>query len=449
MTGKGVVCAMGEHIPIEGADRIVQVNILGEVVITQKENKPGEIGILFDCETQLSLKFCYENNMFTDSSMNRDKTVKGYIGKNRRIRPIRLKGVKCSALWMPLNSLDYLKSDTPQLLAEHLGSEFNELDGQMICERYVPPRQKQLASVKQGKAREELAPTFKEHFNTDQLGRNAHKVEPDNLVIITEKLHGTSCRAGYLPVRQKWNIFRKLWALVTNRNLKDFDYRFVVGSRRVVKSIEGEGLNGKEHFYKHDLWTEVARKKFEGKLRKGESVYFEIVGYDLEGNPIMGSHSNEKLRNFMSKQEYADFLATYGDTTVFEYGCIPQHYPNEVYVYRVTTTNEDGVQYDLSWDQVKGRCEELGVSHVPELMRFLINNGDHLDHDPQDIVDLATELAEDGSDNFPGHLREGVCVRAEGRNVTPMVLKQKGYFFKVLEGIVKENDNHVDVEETN
>lgn len=446
MTGKAVVCKLGEHIPIEGADRIVQVNVMGEVVITQKENEEGRIGLLFDCETQLSHDYCSANNMYSDNELNQDKGVKGYIGKNRRIRAIRLRGVKCSALWMPLESLNALGLANAIL---EVGDEIDVINGNLICEKYIPPRQKQINAVKQGKARENLVPTFKEHFDTDQLGRNVHKIDPDNLVIITEKLHGTSCRCGYLPATQKWNIFERIWALLSGVLLPRFQYKFVVGSRRVVKSIEGESLKGKEHFYKHDLWTEISKNKFEGKLRKGESVYFEIVGYDLEGKPIMGSHSNEKLKNFMSKSEYKEFINRYGDQTIFDYGCIPGIYQNEVYVYRITTTNEDGTQYDLSWDQVRGRCEELGVHHVPELIRFLINNGEHLDTDPQDIIDLANDLAESESSNFTGHLREGVCIRAESRNVTPLVLKHKAYFFKVLEGIVKENDNHVDVEETN
>ena len=91
MTGEGIVCILPEHVPIEGADRIVQCSIMGETIITQKDNKPGTLGILFDCETQLSEDFCFQNSLYSDSEKNSDKTVKGYFSKQRRVRPIKLK----------------------------------------------------------------------------------------------------------------------------------------------------------------------------------------------------------------------------------------------------------------------------------------------------------------------------------------------------------------------
>jgi hypothetical protein len=158
-----------------------------------------------------------------------------------------------------------------------------------------------------------------------------------------------------------------------------YDYEFVVGSRRVVKSVGGSEAENKNHFYKEDLWTTISRQYFGGRLKKGESVYFEIVGYTPTGEAIMASTSNTKLEKFLDKAEYKDFIHRYGTTTHFHYGCSPDGVDSlryKVFVYRITMANEDGDSIDYTWDQVKSRCDMLGVDHVPELDRFEVRKND-------------------------------------------------------------------------
>ncbi len=250
------------------------------------------------------------------------------------------------------------------------------------------------------------------------------------------------------------------------------EYKFVVGSRRAIKSIDGVKKPNSRHYYDSDLWTKVSKENFEGKLHKGETVYFEIVGYTPEEKPIMGTYSNEKLKNFMDKKEYKKFIERYGKETVFSYGCLSfamnikeykrakyevtydpvhghpngyketepseintYHYPqNKLFVYRITQTNEDGISIDLSWEQVKQRCEVLGVDHVPELKKYLIEDSIHKKVLEQE-VNIFAELP---SDNFPQHLREGVVVRIEHGGFTPTFFKHKNYYYRVLEGQIKE-----------
>lgn len=496
MTGKALICKLGELEPIEGADRIAQVHMFGETVIVSKDYNKGDLGLLFDCDTQLSHEYCHYNNLYRHSNLNANKEESGYIEDNRRIRPIRLKGVKCSGMWMPIKSLFPLSPQslgTEHTLKAQVGSEIDEINGIQICQKYVTKKTKQ-AQGKQGKPRENITPTFKEHFDTDQWARNTHVPQEGDLVYITEKLHGTSFRCGKLPVIQKtWYLsiitfilkffFGKTWT--PNSSL------FVVGSRRVVKSIEGEEHGNKDHYYNEDLWTEVCTREFKGKLRKGETIYGEIVGFTPNGQPIMGSHNNSKLKNFMSKDEYKQFIERYGETTEFTYGCSRSNvkaakelrdagvkfdsqilddqllsFPsfsnlNKVFVYRITMTNDDGDTIDLSWEQVKARCQQLEVEHVPELEKFIVTpfrkeshdepgaTVDYLaDHYGTSIEELVDKHTESDSTNFPQHLNEGVCVRIENGALTPKVYKSKRYLFKVLEGIIKDTDQ-VDIEEAN
>lgn len=155
----------------------------------------------------------------------------------------------------------------------------------------------------------------------------------------------------------------------------------------------------------------------------------------------MNSQSTEKLKKLLNKDEYEDFFNRYGSTTIFSYGCAPKEY--DVYIYRISMTSGDGMrEIDLSWDQLKERCYELGEKHVPELTSW--NNFDINSLD--ELVQEVKFLAERPSELFPTHIREGVCVRIDNR-IRPKMLKSKSFIFKCLEGIIKESDV-VDIEES-
>lgn len=459
MTGEFIACELKEHQEIEGADRIVSSTIFGETVIVSKDTKVGTKGILVDCESVLSHELCHACNMYKHGHLNKDESKSGYIEDSGRVRPIKLKNVKCSALFIDESMLRAAGiPDVPEI-----GTQGNSINGIEICKKYINPNTlKAQQKNKGGKTRENLVPTFKEHVDTGHFARLSNSIREGNLVTITEKLHGTSFRCGNLKAKRIESIWFRIVVMIAyffvhfrfkrwSQVGKVEDYKFVVGSRRTTKSIGGEETNNKQHYYDEDLWTGVCSRNFEGKLNKGEVIYGEIVGYTQSGQPIMGTHSNEKLKPFMSKKQYKEFIGKYSEYTVFDYGCtnkgvVPDRAGdcrNKVFVYRITRINEDGESIDLSWDQVKRRCEELGVSHVPELARLI-----YLEDDVKVLEELVDELTESDSQDFPAHLREGVVVRVDNGRNEPLFMKHKGYYFKVLEGIIKESDE-VDIEESN
>lgn len=474
-TGQGLICKLPHHIAIEGADKIVKCIIAGETVITQKSNQPGTLGILFDMESQLSHEMCHFNNLYTNAELNADKTAKQYVSENRRIRPVKLRGVKCSAFWMPIDSLEWAAPLEKLNFKE--GEEIEVVNGKPVCARYVTPNQRAMNTGKGQQPKKVVVsvPTFKEHIDTSQWGRNSHRIKEGDYLIFTEKNHGTSSRVGRLPAVKKLNRWERfissLLYYLLNGELKDVDTKteteYVIGSRRVVKRI-GEKEHTGGGFYKQDIWS-LSAERFKGRLHKGETIYYEIVGYMPDGGTIMPSHDNQKLKKFMKKDEYKEFIQRYGDVTHFTYNCSKPYVTEtgiiyddanpyyETYVYRITMTNEDGVQVDLNWEQVKGRCEELNVKHVPELTKGIVYKSDKDDklyirtesYIAADPVELVENMTNAHSTIFPSHIREGICIRVEGKDYNPVIYKNKSYLFKVLEGIVKENDSYVDLEETN
>src|SRR5262245_8374194 len=113
-TGEALICKLKNVTPIEGADNIVQANLFGETIITSKINKEGDLGLLIDCESVLSEEFCKENNLFRHNTLNKNPNEIGYFEDNPRVRPIKLRKVKCSAFWIPVDALDYISKEYPK-----------------------------------------------------------------------------------------------------------------------------------------------------------------------------------------------------------------------------------------------------------------------------------------------------------------------------------------------
>ena len=436
MTGKAFVCRLSEPQKIEGADNIVFVEVAGETIITSVNNTEGTEGILFDCESVIDSAFLSDHNLFRHSELNADKDVVGYFEDSGRVRPLKLRGKKCSAFFMPL---DDIKWNTDSV---KVGDQIESLNSKPLCRKFVNT-QEQGTGRKPGKAREILVPDFKEHFSTDQLERSWSAIKGDIPVIVSAKLHGTSCRCGFLPAKQSVPWYKRLFGIQPKTA-----YKFTVGSRRVVKYVEGADLESKKSFYKDDIWTLASKKYFYDKLNKGETIYFEIVGYLPDGSAIMPGHKIEKLKPFMDKPVYKEWKNHYGTDIKFSYGCAPKEF--KVFVYRISYTTPDGFCFDLSWDHVKMRCQQLGVPTVPELCRI---SPPADDRDCQELISTEVETQKTAGNKFGiDYSRfkdtpiEGVCVRQDAGFV-PTILKSKTYEFKTIESIIKATNS--DIEENN
>ena len=231
------------------------------------------------------------------------------------------------------------------------------------------------------------------------------------------------------------------------------------GTRRtVLEDFEG-GYYGSNEF------REAHSKFFEGKLNKNETVYYEVVGFTHTGTPIMSSCNNKKLND-------KEFVKQYGEETVFSYGCTPtgkegvgiteRDVPqSDIYVYRMTMTNEDGFTVEYTPDFMRYRCEQMGVKVVPTFWRGAIPyTVDDLESsvpgariimkDRENAGDWIKDIAEwyyDGPDPIgKTHIREGVVVRIINRPKFA-AYKHKNWSFKALEGIVKVEAETPDMEE--
>ena len=107
--------------------------------------------------------------------------------------------------------------------------------------------------------------------------------------------------------------------------------------------------------------------------------------------------------------------------------------------------NEDGDVVEYSPDQIKERCEQMGVKVVPEFARYIIPEA--LTISAGEWVLRQVEAFFDGPDPVgKTHVREGVVVRILNKS-NFAVYKHKNFSFKVLEGIAKDEATAPDIEE--
>jgi hypothetical protein len=236
-----------------------------------------------------------------------------------------------------------------------------------------------------------------------------YKVQPTDVISISRKVHGTSAIFSYLPVKRDLTFIEKC-AKLFGASINDTEYTYVPASRSVVKTTDD----------KDDLWVKVGTDNFAGKLHKGETVYYEIVGY------------KPGTSSFIQKN--------------YDYGCQVGQY--KIAVYRITYTNEAGSVFEYGWKALHERCVQLGV---PAVQEYYFGRADGF-CEGQDNWNIAFAkkikdiyLEQDCPDNLCKKMPdEGVVIRIESLDIN--VLKYKSEAFILGESAAKDK-GEVDTEE--
>ena len=449
------------------ADRMKLADCFGNTVCVGLDAAEGDVVIYFPTDGQLSVEYCAQNDLVRRKDKN-GNNCGGYLEPEKRnIRAIKLRGEKSDGLTMPLESLAYTGIKMEELT---IGTQITVVNGHEICQKYIPKSNARTAHAggnKTRKKKDPIAPLFLEHADTEQLAYNLSAFKPGDEIEITLKMHGTSQRTAYVPVLKGYK--RTLWDKIMRREgTPIYEYGYVSGTRRVVLDSYDGGFYGSNEF------REQHSKIFEGKLWKGETVYYEVVGFTHTGAPIMASADNKKISD-------KEFMKQYGAETIFSYGCNPAGVRREwrhddvegdyvqwisepqsdIYVYRMTMTNEDGNVVEYTPDFMRYRCEQMGVKTVPVMWKGVIPDAEYLEGMVTDfgadgvytsmtagewIKEKAEEFY-DGPDPIgKTHVREGVVVRILNRPKFT-AYKHKNHTFKVISGIIAESvaDGNIDI----
>lgn len=404
------------------ADALQIGQCFGNNVIVDMSTKDNELGVYFPVDGKLGIEYATANNLIRMKD-EQGNNIGGYLDPDKRnIRAIKLRGEKSDGLFMPLRTLEQFTNIDE--LKE--GDTITILNKVTICEKYIP-KAKTMASGKPNekkrakKAYAKLFPLFEEHKDTEQLMYNLRSFKEGDIVTLTLKMHGTSHRIGNLPKEDtRHKVLQKLFP-------RPARYEGVSGSRRVVLNFSQDNADG---YYGDNSFRRKWHDAIAPKLHKGETIYFEILGWVAENTLIMPECQNKKVQD-------KEFTKQYGATTQFTYGC--ERGENVVYVYRMTMTNESGDVVEYPTWKCQQRCDEMGLNFVPVFEQFVYTT-------ESDLLERVNKYI-DGADPIgKTHIREGVVARIENRN-TFTAYKNKSWFFKVLESLIKDEATTPDIEE--
>lgn len=392
------------------ADRLSVFTVDGNDIITSTDTPEDQVSIYFPLECQISHEYLSKGNDYRKSlGLNADPEAPGgFFEEKGRVKAVKLRSQKSEGYVVPISSLSVLMSeDKWRQLEQRVGEEFDTVDGQLLIWKYVVPRKNGVQG--EGKERPKrkfesrlIDNQFKLHYDTSQLGKNIHKIKPDDIISISWKLHGTSFVSSKVLCKRKLTWYERI-AKFFGVRVVDTEYANIYSSRKVVKN---EDINKTpQHYYKYDLWGEI-NNAFKDQLLEGESIYGECVGYTKDGEAI---------------QKH------------YDYGCSEKQH--EIYVYRITHTNVSGKVIDLPMNMVQERCVQLGVKYVPEI--FFGRAKDFFNYAGQDISqwqewlvsNLKTQYVHDQDCQFCTNRvpSEGIVLRIEG--LKPEALKLKNFRF--------------------
>ena len=435
MENNQAFCAVLDDLqPIEGADNIISASVmLKGIKVTQvvvgKDTKPGTRVVYFDSNLCIEPEvIAYLDKLSPDYGKEGFKSMGVYLGKNGRVRVVKLRGCISNGLIIEKDKISYFTKN--EVLED--GFSFTALGTTQICHKYAPSAKAVYTQNRKGKTikhRSRMIPEqFHFHIDTLQLMRNLDKVYPHQVVSISRKIHGTSAIVSNCLVRRKLTLKDKV-AKFFKVPVNETEHDYIYASRSVVKN--DAKTTG---FYKVDLWTKVGEDTFKGKLHEGETVYYEIVGY-------IPSTSSMIQKNYT-------------------YGC--EVGKCKIAVYRTTSTATDGSIVEYGWQAIKERCKELNVPMVQEYFYgrlddwLLSTNHVILNSDPSNEGELTkwrtellgalkeTYLEKDCTDCIKKVPDEGIVIRVEGLGIEVYKLKSEKFFLneskEAEEGVANVDD---------
>lgn len=339
----GTVVKLPPKQPVQGLDNLVKVTVFGNDVLISKDDPEDELYVFFPCESQLSQAFLSANSLFREVQWNVNSAQKGFFEQSGRVKAIKFKGVISTGFLIPVSSLHYLNSR----YIPKAGDEFNEIEEKEVVIKYIirhihengPKGDKQ--NKMNVKMTQLLVPhQFRFHSETNQLARSLHMFKEEDIIILTDKWHGSSCILSNVLIRKKLNWRQKLLNLLGGK-VDDKEYGYIYSSGKpksnLPKGIEGAWINNGTSFYISDIWKR-AFDDYKHALEPGITLYGELVGYTKDGA-------------FIQKG--------------YDYGCKVGEY--KFMVYRITYTKPDGNLIEFSWQQIKGYCAKFELQHVVEL----------------------------------------------------------------------------------
>lgn len=405
------VVAIKNIKPHSNADRLQLWECFDSQVIIDLSVKEWDIGLYFPVDGCLSKEFAQKNDLIRRK--NKDWTTAWWMfDENCRVRAQSFRKERSEWFWIPIKSIDYITHSAQEWDA------FDAFEWHEICHKYINPNTLNAQKTQERKVKRGEALCFHKHVDTENIKYNWDELNQGDLITITSKLHGTSQRSGwcYESPERSW-IDKLFW-----RNKPWF--QFLIGSRNVI--ISDDKPDG---FYSTDFRFKAA-EPFKA-WRKWEVFYYEIVWYEPTGTPIMWTVTVKWLDKDTQKVVKE---AGMSEEMTYHYSC--NQWEFATYVYRIVQYTDEWEEIELSWNQIKKRCREIGVNHVPETIATHVfqeaDGKEYIKHIIQCHGDWPCKIGKT-------HWSEWLVIRVDSRTGKTYYYKAKNFIFLCLEWVIKDS----------
>lgn len=248
--------------------------ILGwQVVVGKEEFQVGNLAIYIPIDSILPQKL--EDLLFPQ-----DSKIKL---SNHRIRSIKIRQYLSQG--MIIGFRKELFNLYPTLSKKKFGDNVTDL---LEIKKFEPPLSHISKSIK-GRQQKKNHPLFSKYIDLEHFKKYPNIFQPEDMVYISEKLHGSNQRMALLPTYiNKWNLWKKV--------LYKFGlfpkYQFIVGSHNIQFTNRPENKN--KLYYEKNIYELIAEQlDIKNKLKPNEQLFGEVVGWNVQKGYTYGCKENE------------------------------------------------------------------------------------------------------------------------------------------------------------
>ena len=340
-------------LPHPNADRMKIAQVGGYKVCVGIDEPAGRY-IYFPVNSEINPNLLSYCNLYRHTEKNANTEKAGFFNDNGRVTAIKLRGFPSEGFLLPYEQLENFIADTLNLKLSNIenNTDFDiAAEGNKefwICKKYIVVHHISQGQSNSNKRQKKVArfnkvidTQFHFHYDTVRIQNDKWAIIPNDLISITEKIHGTSGISAYILCKKKPSLINKIKSWFGSPNI---EYDYLYSSRSVIKNATE--ITNPGGYYGCDIWAE-ADKIIRPHLQKGMTIYYEIVGFLPTGRYIQKN---------------------------YDYGCVPpeagepftheKHF--KVRVYRITMTNVDGYVHEFSAKEVQEWCKANNLIPVTE-----------------------------------------------------------------------------------
>ena len=242
--------------------RLKCATIDGFNIITSIDTEPG-LYIYFPTACCINPNLLSYNNLFRHKELNNNPEKTGLFEDNGKVKVVKLKGELSEGFIMPaVDFTNWIITETNKEIELVEGTEFDtvEHDGKTfwVNKKFIIKRTQGTpdgSSKKTRKVKKELDKVipsqFRYHYETTIIKKCPNVIQPDDLISITEKIHGTSHISAYVMCHKELTWKEKVAKWLTDNSFDIYDYLY--SSKNVIKN-QYYNPNVTPGFYSCDPW---------------------------------------------------------------------------------------------------------------------------------------------------------------------------------------------------